>query len=427
MIDSKYIEDLINDQISRTVEDRVDAILAQNKLFDEIEMRITEHVKGRITARFANLSSMPDLVATVKTSVKELMDQGSLPGLGDYVQEDVIRRSIDNSVQSLIKQVLDDLTVDQQWLEKIESVINQTFSQKISQKLNTIDVNHAIAGNIDNAVARWYEKHPRPSGMIDTAQQIEITVMDGAVVIERDLHSENLFVESDAEIKKNLTVNNLVVKGSINTDNHSWNELSGHITEQCLNQINQQWRDQLIEQVLDMSKKSGIDFASVLVNGSTLVDGDCLGQAIKHSHLLSVGVLQDLTVTGASNLSGTMTVDRNRVGINTQSPESALNVWDQEVSIVAGKLKEQVAFIGTSRAQALSIGVNRSPAIEISVDGGVAVKNLRVGRHRIVHEAEMPGYSGTKGDIVFNSNPKGDGVWAWQCLGAFRWIPLRTA
>jgi hypothetical protein len=55
------------------------------------------------------------------------------------------------------------------------------------------------------------------------------------------------------------------------------------------------------------------------------------------------------------------------------------------------------------------------------------VKNLRVGRHRIVHEAEMPGYSGTKGDIVFNSNPKGDGVWAWQCLGAFRWIPLRTA
>lgn len=427
MIDSKYIEDLIHDQISRTVEDRVDAILAQNKLFDDIEMRITEHVKGRITARFANLSSMPDLIATVKTSVKELMDQGALPGLGDYVQEDVIRQSIDNSVQSMIAQAIDDLTVDQQWLEKIESVINQTFSQRISQKLNTIDVNRAIADNIDQAVERWYAKHPRPSGMVDNAQQTEITVMDGAVVVERDLYSERLCVESDAEIKKNLTVNNLVVKGSVNTDNHSWNELSGHIAKQCLDDINQQWRDQLIQQVLDISKASGIDFASVLINGSTLIEGDCLGPAIKHSHLTTVGILKDLTVAGASNLSGTMTVDRNRVGINTQSPESALNVWDQEVSIVAGKLKEQTAFIGTSRAQALSIGVNRSPAIEVSVDGSVAIKTLRVGRHRIVHEAEMPGYSGTKGEIVFNSNPKGDGVWGWQCLGAFRWIPLRTS
>jgi hypothetical protein len=427
MIDSKYIEDLIHEQISRTVEDRVDAILSQNTLFNDIEMRITEHVKGRITARFANLSAMPDLVATVKTSVKELMDQGALPGLGDYVQEDVIRRSIDNSVQSLIQQALDDLTVDQQWLDKIESIINQTFSQKISHKLNTVDINHAIADNIDHAVARWYEKHPRPSGMIDTAGQTEITVMDGAVVIERDLHSDNLVVESDAEVKKNLTVNNLVVKGNINTDNHSWNELSGYITKQCIDQINQQWRDQLVQQVLDISKTSGIDFDSILVNGSVLVDGDSLGPSIKHSHLTIVGVLQGLTVAGTSNLSGTMTVDRNRVGINTQSPESALNVWDQEVSIVAGKLKEQTAFIGTSRAQALSIGVNRSPAIEVSVDGSVAIKTLRVGRHRIVHEAEMPGYSGTKGEIVFNSNPKGDGVWGWQCLGAFRWIPLRTA
>ena len=134
-----------------------------------------------------------------------------------------------------------------------------------------------------------------------------------------------------------------------------------------------------------------------------------------------------LTVAGITSLADTVTINNNRVGINTQSPELALSVWDEEVAITIGKFKNNHAYIGTSRTQNLSLGINRVPYIEIDNEGITTIKKLRIGVHTIGHSAEVPGHSGTRGDIVFNINPTDDNVFAWVCLGAYTWKPLKSA
>jgi hypothetical protein len=114
------------------------------------------------------------------------------------------------------------------------------------------------------------------------------------------------------------------------------------------------------------------------------------------------------------------------VGINTADPEMALSVWDEEVTLVAGKLRQNHAFLGTARQQTLSLGVNRKAWLDIDTDGLVTVKNFRIDRHRISFATQVPGYSGTRGDIVFNSDPTDGQPFAWVCLGAFRWQPLKA-
>jgi hypothetical protein len=105
----------------------------------------------------------------------------------------------------------------------------------------------------------------------------------------------------------------------------------------------------------------------------------------------------------------------------------ALSVWDEEVSVTIGKHKANQAYIGTNREQGISIGVNRKPQIEINADGLTTIKQLQVGLHRISYNPSVPGWSGTRGDIVFNSNPVADRVFAWVCLGAYKWQTLKSA
>ena len=101
--------------------------------------------------------------------------------------------------------------------------------------------------------------------------------------------------------------------------------------------------------------------------------------------------------------------------------------WEGEFSVVIGKHKLNQAYIGTNRDQSLSLGVNREPQLEINTDGLTTVKKLRVGLHRISHDTQVPGWSGTRGDLVLNTSPGPDRVFAWVCLGAHRWQTLKSA
>jgi hypothetical protein len=105
----------------------------------------------------------------------------------------------------------------------------------------------------------------------------------------------------------------------------------------------------------------------------------------------------------------------------------ALSIWDEEVSIVAGKFKNKTAYLGTSRKQSLALGINKNPAIEIDENGLTAIKELQIGIHRVSHGSEVPNYSGTKGDVVFNAVPTVENpIFAWQCLGGFKWKIIKA-
>ena len=430
MLENMAVQQLIETQIKSAVDQYVQHILADTDWAQEIENRIVKYVQDRILAKFANMSTMPDLVETVKSSVATLMTQGHVPGIQNYVDDAVITGTVDRSVEAFVTRSIDQLSVDPDWLVKIETLINQTYARKLSERLHDVDITAMIGQHIDHGIDRWQDRLVqdfKTRGISDQATATELTVMDGTVVVESELATTSATVEKDITVKGTAILNNLSVRGTINTDNKSWQILSDHIADKTLAQLSEQWRTDMIDQVLTLAKQQGIEFAQVLIEGTPLINGNALNAAITDSNIQQLGTLRSLNVAGPVNLNNAVNVVGRRLGINTEQPEMALSIWDEEVGVIAGKFSKQTAFLGTSRGTALNIGVNRTPSIEIDVDGLTTVKNLRVGRHIYTHAATMPGYSGTRGDIVFNSDPKPSEPFAWQCLGAFRWVPLRSA
>jgi hypothetical protein len=424
MLDPKAVTKLVEDQIARSVNDQVLEVFATDDWLKPIEAKIIDYTQQRILGKFANSSALPEIVEAVKTSVAELFASGQIPGVDQYIDDATIKQTIDQAVQDNIVTAIKDLGRDPAWLEKIERMINQSMVQRIVAGLSSIDVGGLIRQRVDENMTeldRRVAERLQTPGIQDHAQQPELTVMDENVVVENCLTADRIEVVTSAKIRE------LTVTGSINTDNRAWQTLSEDISKKTLDRLNTEWRESLVADVESKIREHGINFNQVQIDGINVISGDTLSRKITNSSLQRVGVLQDLTVSGEAHIYNTVSVLNKRLGINTQEPEMALSVWDEEVSILAGKFKDRSAYIGTGRLQNLVLGVNRTPAVEIDVDGVTAVKKLRVGVHRISHGTEVPNYAGTKGDVVFNANPNiNDNVFAWQCLGGFKWKIIRA-
>lgn len=335
-----------------------------------------------------------------------------------------IQELVDKAVEQNILDAIEHLGKDPAWLEKIERMINQAVVQRTVATIGSMDVNTVIQQRVDENMVRikndWITKFSS-TGIDDQATACQLTVMDETVVIENRLTAAELDVVGSAIVK------DLVVKGSINTDNQSWQSLANDIADKTLDRLNEQWKQDLVKQVSEQIQKNGIKFSEVVVGDQPLIKNDMLSNAIIHSSLQSVGTLQNLSVKGEARFNETAIVKRGRLGINTQEPEMALSVWDEEVSIVIGKHKSKQAYIGTNRDQGVAIGTNRVPCIEIDTDGLTTVKKIRVGLNKIAFDSMVPGYAGTRGDIVFNSNPGPTRVFAWICLGSHKWQTIKSA
>jgi len=418
MLDTAALHQLVEQQVKKEVADKIQQTMSDAWL-KTVETDAIKFIQDRIVAKFANSEAMPELIDAVKTSVKDLFHSGKIPGLSQYIDYGFITQSVNNSTQDLIKQAIAELTLDADWLEKIETIIDQHATQRVLASLSSTDIHPIIKQSVDQAVARLNVTIFK--GIQTDAQSVELTVLDDHVVVE------NNFTAKDISAVNSLTVKDLVVKGSINTDNRVWQELANTVGTKAFERLDAKWKESLVTQVKEAITTQGIDFAKVKIDGQLLVDSGKLANTITESNLRSVGALSKLVVVGDTSLNDTVTVTKKRVGINTPEPDMALSIWDEEVTLSAGKFKAQTGFIGTTRKQALAIGVNKTPAIEINDTGLTSIKQLQVGTHKISHGNEVPNYSGTKGDIVFNANPTAENpVFAWQCLGGFKWKLIKA-
>jgi hypothetical protein len=345
--------------------------------------------------------------------------------IGITVDPNLVQQLVEQAVEININKLVDQICADPAWTERVELLINQATVQETMSRLSAIDIGPTIKQRVDENMQRFTDsilKNFTSTGIVDQATKCELIVMDDAVVIERCLTANTI------EAVDSLRVQNLVVTGSINTDNVSWTALADSISQKTLDQLTTAWNKDLVDQVVTQIQDHGIDFDQVTVKGQTIIDGNQLTRTVTESSLQSVGTLKSLSVSGEAKFNNNpLTVLNKRLGVNTDSPEKAIGVWDEEVSIVIGKHKLNQAYFGTNREQSVAIGVNREPQIEINTDGLTTIKKLQVGLHKISHAAQVPGWSGNKGDIVFNANFGVDRVFAWVCLGAHRWQTLKSA
>lgn len=345
-----------------------------------------------------------------------------------YIDPDLIRRHVDSAVQGLVRDSVEIMMNDESWITKIEQMVTVDLLSRLQDRISGLDINAAVATNIDAALDRYRDRALQQNfasrGIADQASQCELVVSDGAVVAQSGLACQDLLVDQSITTR-DLKVNNLAVTGTVNTDCAAWNELAEHIATAAEQRLGASWRQTLVGQVLDLAREQGIDFASITVQGRPLVDGHELNSRVTHSNLQRLGVLQALEVSGPAHFAAnTMNVVNQRVGVNTQTPDMALTIWDEEVALSLGKISQDRAWIGSTRNVALDIGVNRKRALSIETDGTVVINTVRLDRWKIAFANAVPNHSGTRGDIVFNHDPKPGSPWAWQCLGGHRWQSL---
>jgi hypothetical protein len=344
--------------------------------------------------------------------------------------ENQIKKTVDAHIAGYIKQTIEELILDPTWVDRIEATVNREFALKFAEQISCVDFNLLVNQHLDSALDRWKQRlvdNFETRGIQDHSQGLELTVLPGAVVAENELIGKKLQIQEDAEFKGDTFVNNLVVTGSINTDNASWDELKNLVADRTLEKIDSHWTQHLVKQVLDLARTQGIDFNQITVNGHPLVDDTRLSPIVTETNIKQLGTLRSLHVDGDARINDTLNVFKNRIGVNTGSPEMALSVWDEEVSVAMGKFKQNEAYIGTARLQKLSIGVNRQSYVEIDTDGLVRVNRLKIDQWRVDFSDKVPGHSGARGDIIFNTDPKPGTPFAWQCLGGFQWQAIRSA
>jgi hypothetical protein len=425
MLDTAIVTQMIEKQIATQVNEQVLAVFTSDQWLDPLEQKILKYTQDRILAKFASSDSMPEIITAVKNSVAEMFDHGMIPGIEQFVESDKIKHAVDQAVEQIIQSAVNQFGQDPVWQAQVERLINQAITQETISRLGSIDLGTIIKRYVDENMSRFTAgllQNFASSGIIDQANKCELTVMDDAVVVENVLHAHSV------QVLESIKVQDLVVTGSVNTDNNSWSALSDHISQKTLDKLTDQWNKSLVDQVVKQVQQHGISFDQIRIGEQTVIDGNTLASTITESNFQTVGTLKTLTVSGEARFNNnTVNVLNRRVGINNDSPEKALSVWDEEVSIVIGKHKQNQAYIGTNRDQSVVIGVNREPQLEISTNGLTTIKQLQVGLHKISHASQVPGWSGTRGDIVFNSSPGSDRVFAWVCLGAHKWQTLKSA
>ena len=424
MLDTDAVNKLVSQQITAAVNAQVQAVMSSDDWLILLEDKILKYTQDRILAKFNNSSTMPEIVEAVKTSVTKLFADGHIPGIDQYVDNTVITQSIATAVDQTIQSALANLGQDPVWLAGVETTVKQNMVLETISRIGSIDINTIICQRVDENMQKIRQEFITDfssTGIDDQATACQLTIMDDTTVVENRLTTADLTVVNGARI------NDLAVTGSINTDNPVWTTLADNISNTTLEKLSKKWRTELVQQVAEQIRKKGIDFDSVTIGGDYVVAGNRLSKAITESSLQSVGVLNQLSVAGEAHINNTLSVVKSRIGVNTDSPESALSVWDEEVSVIVGKHKAKHAYIGTARDQTLSLGVNRTPYLDIDNTGLTTVKKLQVGVHKFSHATQVPGWLGTKGDVVFNANPGPDRVFAWICTGSYNWQVIKGA
>ena len=120
MLDPTAVTRLVEEQIRKSVDEQVVAVLTSAEWLEPLEQKILQYTQDRILTKFANSGTVPEIVEAVKNSVAELFATGQIPGIDQYVDQIQIDQAIDVAVQEKIVSSVDNLAQDPVWLEKIE-------------------------------------------------------------------------------------------------------------------------------------------------------------------------------------------------------------------------------------------------------------------------------------------------------------------
>ena len=303
----------------------------------------------------------------------------------DSIQQ-LLERELEAKIHTSLQPYMK--SIQQRALERIDAVITDI----VNQKLQTIDFpDSSIPASKININGLRISKsaiqdHVFGSGIEDIADSVQLTVMDGAVVVENDLVTNSIKATT-------VTADTLIVK-DFATD--------------------QPWYATMKQDVLASIPKPETpkDWSFKIAEMDAKIQVNAARNQLKELEVSGEAMLSDVLYTTPGN---------KRVGINTMEPSDALTVWDQETEVVIGKHANQEGYIGTRRRQALNIGANNKVSIKVRSDGTVSIDKLELLGRTIGSSKTIPGHAAKRGDIVLNDNPTVGSYVGWVCLDGIRW------
>lgn len=319
-----------------------------------------------------------------------------------------IRKVLSNKIDSIISNI----DIGSILLERIDEYVQ---SRATSGKLQRGMIDHRRIDWTDyslpaNSIGAGTVHDFTSDGIEDHATEVNLTVLDGQVVIENEAVANYLTVVDSADIK-NLSVSKLVVNDGITIND-------GGFAEQIRGLIDNRISQRANEHGWDTDGKP------LKSNGTVLINNSSLGSGVVESNLRKLGRLTELSVTGVSELAETVYIDNGRMGINTDEPAGVFTAWDEESEVSIRKYKNRTMYIGSTRDSELVLGVGGDAVLNIR-RSGAEVNSIKVGNITVTSAKSEPQHRGSPGDLVINESTRAGQPWAWRCAGNETWLPLK--
>lgn len=395
MIDISHVEK----QIQKTLSEKIEEELSTTHLSSIIDSLLKKTIEEKVDA-------------TITTLLNRLIDSQQISQLVDQQINSEVAEKIDSSIKQTVSRVAAQTD--------IATVFGQVIQQTVEDRLERAALGNGVlpwkavqwdgfrlsANSISGGTILKFNS----IGIQDLASDVNLTVSDGQVIVEGEMISNHLTVVGNSSVKDLTVSGKLTVKGEVCFVDPGFSQ---QITGLIKNQIAESTKNL----VSDLAGKP------LLSNGETLLNNHSLGTGIVESNLRSVGRLKNLTVSGETELGETVYVVGQRVGVNTDEPDGALTVWDQESELTIKKYKNKNMYLGSTRGCNITIGVDNNNSLTVNKTG-IETNSIKLGNITISSAKSMPTHSAAPGDIVFNEKASKGEPWCWRCNGNNNWVAL---
>lgn len=395
-----------------------------NSMTAQISRRVTENVV-EVVNKFDVKNEIDRQVNNLVANAVNAYQSANLAGAA------AVGQNIVTGLQNKSQEFIDNLTT-----EIKNRVINDFYT-----KINAIDVNGMVreqcnilvANAISSNTLHFPDRSIPGSALKDDDIHIKAdNILPGIIKRFTSTGIEDLSTSSQVTItdtysifENKLVAAELEVTGQFYLTGGLDPKLSENIADLAVKKIEQTYSDgtfdQYVHRVLSKIDEEGIDSTKVKVQGKPIVENSALAQNITVSNLRKVGLLNELEVAGEVLFDDTLYVRSGKVGINTMEPDNTLDVWDQEVQLVANKKQQNTMFLGTIKNQSLILGTLGKDQLTLLPNGDILVDRLSIGKTRQSSAPWEPTDNRQAGEIVWNEQPQLGQPIGWVSLGGSRW------
>lgn len=198
-------------------------------------------------------------------------------------------------------------------------------------------------------------------------------------------HSGNLTVQGEIQVSSSITVDTLIVKHLV-TANESSSEIGRFVASSEAELVGKGLHfdadgpkgtfifrdDQRFWSNLNIDLEFG---KSYKIGNIEVLSETALGASVTKSNLRQVGALSGLIVNGHTNIGhfAFFNPEDGRLGLNTEQPNGALSIIENDVELIVGATNTATAIIGSYSNHDVAIVSDNIPRLTVKKNGEVHV------------------------------------------------------